>query len=214
MKQAVAWVRTSVGVLVGSMAVVGCGTTTSEKPTPPFSAPPADCAPVQEVGNSSVSSFAGRLYEPSLGFRSERPEQEFAKVLTCYGVYVGNGQLVAGDADPRAATVYITIAVRQKDSFSSDDVVDETKRSFASYRDQLPRPAKIIAGVGNDAYVTNEATDTDARATVDFRVDNVTVQVRLNKTYAQRPTPQHESSVESDAVSLARSLAVGVATFM
>lgn len=215
MRRGKTWLRTLVVAPSCCLVVAGCGTTTPEEPGAPFSSPPPDCVQVQAIGKNTVSNFAGNLYDPKLEFRSERPEQEFAEVLTCYGAYTADGQQhPASGADPQAATVFITITVKQKDSFSGNDVVDDTKRSFASYRDQHANSAKIISGLGDDAYTSKEATGTDARAAVDFRVGNATLHVRLNKMYPQGPTPQHESDLESNALALAHALAADIDGFM
>ncbi|WP_040732629.1 hypothetical protein [Nocardia tenerifensis] len=162
-----------------------------------------------------VSNFAGDLYDPKVEFRSERPAHESAKALTCFGAYTTEqGQQTAGGTGPRTSTVFITITVRQADDWGNSDAVEYTKRIFTSYRDEHARSAKIIKGLGDDAYTSKEATDTDTSAEVDFRVGNAEFHVRLNRSYAQHPTPQQESDVESNALALARALADGMDTFM
>ncbi|MEV6558278.1 hypothetical protein AB0M22_21370 [Nocardia sp. NPDC051756] len=208
------WSRALVTASACCLAVVGCGTTTSEKPAPPFSSPPADCVPVQDAGKTAVSSFAGNLYDPKVEFRSERPEHASAKVLTCYGAYTTDGQHTAGGTDPRVNTVFVTITVTYADTWSGSDAVEDTKRSFTSYRDEHAKSAKIVGGLGDDAYTSKEITDTDASAEVDFRVGNAVLHVRLNRSYLQSPSPQQESDVESNALALARALAGGIDAFM
>lgn len=92
--------------------------------------------------------------------------------------------------------------------------MESAKRSFTSYRDEHARFAKIIRGLGDDAYTSKETTDTDTSAEVAFRVGNAALHLRLNRSYAQHPTPQQESDVESNASALARALADGMDTFM
>ncbi len=67
---------------------------------------------------------------------------------------------------------------------------------------------------GEDAYISRETTDADARATVDFRVGNATFHVQLSRIYAESPTPQQESDLEADALAVAHALASGVDGFM
>ncbi|MGS2809719.1 hypothetical protein [Nocardia sp. MW-W600-9] len=99
------WLRTLVVAPSGCLIVVGCGTATPENAAAPFNSPPADCVQVQTVGKDTVSRFAGTLYDPKIEFRSERPEQESAEVLTCYSAYTEDGrQHPADSVDPRAAT--------------------------------------------------------------------------------------------------------------
>lgn len=204
----------SVPALLCASVVVGCGPTTAEESSAPFDSPPQDCAQVQAVGHDEVSRFAGPLFDPKLEFRSERPERESAKVLTCYGAYTADGQNPPSSTEPRASTVYITITVTQPDAFSGGDVVDDTKRSFASFRDQHVTAPKIVNGLGDEAYSSKEATDADTHATVDVRIGNATLHVRLNNTYPQTPTPQQALDVETSALALARALAAGIDGFM
>ncbi|WP_280391929.1 hypothetical protein [Nocardia brasiliensis] len=162
-----------------------------------------------------MSNFAGNLYDPKVEFRSEWPGYESAKVLTCFGAYTTEqGQQTEYGTGPRTSTVFITITVRHADDWGNSDAVEYTKRLFTSYRDEHARSAKIIGGIGDDAYTSKETTDTRTSAEVDFRVGNAALRVRLNRSYAQPPTPQQESDVESNALALARALADGMGTFM
>ncbi|MFC4374974.1 hypothetical protein ACFO5K_12790 [Nocardia halotolerans] len=171
----------------------------------PYSSPPADCLIVLTVGREAVSDFAGSLYDPSVELRSERPEQDGSKLLTCYGAYTGS-QGTAGDG-VSANTVFITLRVDQPGASGDGDVVEQTRRSFTSYRDEHTSAVKILPDLGDDAYSYREVADRDVAVNVDFRKGNATMHIRLNRSHAGAPLPHQETSVESDALTLARALA-------
>ncbi|KIA64330.1 hypothetical protein [Nocardia vulneris] len=200
----------TMGIVLASLALTGCEEKTPDS-APPFSTPPTDCLEVQAVTKDAVSSYAGELYDPKSEFRPEQPQKESATVLTCYGAFVNNASHRDGaDATGiRAATVFIAITVNQPGSWGDKDPVNETERSFISYRDQHSPAVKIVNGIGDDAYSFHEISSTDAAAETDFRVANATVHIRLNRTFAGPSTPEQGPAVERHALEVARALAGG-----
>ncbi|MEV6557543.1 hypothetical protein AB0M22_17625 [Nocardia sp. NPDC051756] len=193
-----------------SIALVGCEGKTSES-APSYSSTPTDCVEVREVTKDAVSRYADALYDPKSEFRSEQPQKESAKVLTCYGAFIDNTPRKSDTdvAGLRTATVFITISVNQPGSWGDKDPVEEAKRSFTSYRDQHSSAVKIVNGLGDDAYSFHEFASTDASAETDFRIGNATVHIRLNRTFAGASTPEQGAAVERNALEVAHALAGG-----
>ncbi|MFF3227184.1 hypothetical protein ACFYV7_30605 [Nocardia suismassiliense] len=202
---------TGILLAAASIALIGCDGKTPES-APPYSSPPTDCLEVRAVTQDAVSSFAGELYEPKSEFRSEQPQKETAKVLTCYGAFVDDS--LRGDdaelAKIRAATIFIAITVNQPSSWGDKNPVEEAERSFTSSRDQHSPAVKIVNGIGDDAYSFHESSSTEASAETDFRVANATVHIRLNRTFVGAPTPEQGPAVERHALEVARALAGGL----
>ncbi|WP_156371367.1 hypothetical protein [Nocardia arizonensis] len=204
--------------LMCCLVVAGCQTTTSpsREKEPPFERPPADCGAVGAASKQAVSDFAGNLYDPKIEFRSERPvAPESVEFLTCYGAYVADERRPAVDgSSPSASTVFITIGVYKGDTWSGVDPIEDAKRLFVSYRDEHAAPVEIIHNLGDEAYGSKTTSDTDARAEVDFRIENAIMRVRLNHSNVGSSARLQESDVEAKALALARALADNVDSFM
>ncbi|MGY0502323.1 hypothetical protein ACWZHB_27855 [Nocardia sp. FBN12] len=195
------------------LTLASCGTTESD--VAQYSTPPADCAKIYEAAKDSISSFAGDLFDSGIQFKSELPEQDFSKTLTCYGAYTaGTSEINAADGTSlRSNTIFISVRVNQADEWGASDPVEEAKRNFVTYRNQHVPTATVIQNLGDDAYSFKEIAEKSASGEVDFRIANATLHVRLNRSFAGTPSPEQGADVASSASALAQSLAAGFDSF-
>ncbi|UFS97056.1 hypothetical protein [Nocardia huaxiensis] len=174
--------------------------------TPTYSALPAGCPPVVDAAKDPIAAFAGDLYDPKAEYQQANNSYELVSdVLTCYAPY-------SRDAGTR--TVYIAVTVGKFDDGTGK--ADPVAFAQDGFRANRPADATPVAGVGEEAYLeTKQPSDGGLATSVNFRVQNVSVLVKLaTMNSGDVQSTEVKAQLEDNTRSVARALADNLGDFM